>query len=91
MQTFNLKSAQPGFPGSKIKNFFSLPCRNAYYLERKTSKNRETVIAAKPRRRRDGGGEEGMERDYICVCVYVCVCELCRGYAKADDGATPGF
>lgn len=28
-----------------------------------------------------------MERD--CVYVRVCVCvELCRGYAKADDGAT---
>lgn len=29
------------------------------------------------------GGEEGLERDCVCVCV-----GLCRGYAKADDGAT---
>lgn len=42
-----------------------------------------------------GEGMEGKKRIWkgtVCMRVRVCVCvELCRGYAKADDGATPGF
>lgn len=36
-------------------------------------------------------GEKRVWKGTIYVYVCMCVCELCRGYAKADDGATPGF